>query len=166
MKLAQKGLGLALGLGLGLGVGCVRATTATPTSHTIAASVEVGTCADPAKDGVVGGHAKLERADRDLDGDGVAEIVTVDRSLCDGDRNCHWNVFAKQADCARYLGTFDAAALEALLELADFFGVGVGCGLWLIGLALGLGLGLGRRLLGERRRSNQEKDVSESLHND
>jgi len=120
-------------------VACAHAPMRAPSTAThVAASVEIGACADPAKDGVVSPHGKLERADRDLDGDGVPEIVTVDRSLCTSDDNCHWNVFAspdrcrasstpegrcgpidKQADCARYLGTFDAARLEALASTGD-----------------------------------------------
>ena len=99
---------------------CAHASARTASSaETVAASVQVGMCADPAKDGVVGDHPKVERADRDLDGDGVPELVTVDRSLCTPDGNCHWNVFTKQSDCARYLGTFDAAALEALATKGD-----------------------------------------------
>lgn len=82
-------------------------------------SVELGTCADPTRDGVVSEHPKIERADRDLDGDGAPEIVTVDRARCTADRNCYWNVFAKTEACARYVGTFAAAALETLSSKGD-----------------------------------------------
>ncbi len=58
---------------------------------------------------------KSDHADRDLDGDGVAESIVVDRSMCTVEGNCYWNVFLSHAgECARYAGTFAAAALEPL----------------------------------------------------
>src|SRR5437899_639122 len=97
-------------------VACAHAAPrAIGSTQTIApSSVELGTCADPARDGVVSEHPKIERADRDLDGDGVAEIVTVDRARCTAEHNCYWNVFVKSDSCARYVGTFAATALETL----------------------------------------------------
>ncbi|MDX2088200.1 MAG: hypothetical protein SFX73_10125 [Kofleriaceae bacterium] len=80
-------------------------------------SVQVGACGQPGVDGVVGKSPKIERWDRDLDGDGVDELVVVDRSMC-SDGNCYWNVFrppaAGTSECSRYAGTFAAAALEPL----------------------------------------------------
>ena len=80
-------------------------------------TVQVGACGDPDRDGIVSAHPKLEHADRDLDGDGRAEIIAVDRAMC-VEQNCHWNVFAR-GECARYLGTFDGAALETLASKGD-----------------------------------------------
>jgi hypothetical protein len=73
------------------------------------------------RDGVVGPAPRLDHADRDLDGDGRPELVVVDRSLCTANGNCHWNVFSQPqaGGCARYLGTFDGAALEPLRSRGD-----------------------------------------------
>ena len=59
---------------------------------------------------------KLDRADRDLNGDGANESIVVDRALCTAEGNCFWNVFYTPArgECARYAGTFKGAALETL----------------------------------------------------
>lgn len=57
---------------------------------------------------------RLERADRDLNGDGTPETIVTDRAMCSGDGNCYWNVFVSGSDCARYAGTFEGAALEPL----------------------------------------------------
>jgi hypothetical protein len=88
-----------------------------------APSVQVGSCATPGRDGVVGPAPRLERADRDLNGDGVAEAIVVDRALCTAQGNCHWNVFVAASgeapDCARYAGTFEAARLEPLATKGD-----------------------------------------------
>lgn len=66
---------------------------------------------------------RRDRADRDLDGDGTAEAIVVDRSLCTGEGNCYWNVFvvppAGAPDCARYAGTFEGSALEPLATKGD-----------------------------------------------
>jgi hypothetical protein len=61
---------------------------------------------------------KLDRADRDLNGDGAVENIVVDRAMCTSDGNCYWNVFVpphgSDRECSRYAGTFAAAALEPL----------------------------------------------------
>jgi hypothetical protein len=86
-------------------------------------TVQVGACGDPARDGVMSASPKVERADRDLNGDGVAEAIIVDRSMCTPDGNCYWNVFLAaprgSQECARYAGTFEAAALEPLGSRGD-----------------------------------------------
>jgi hypothetical protein len=86
-------------------------------------SVQVGSCATPGRDGVIGAAPRLDRADRDLNGDGTAEAIVVDRSLCSDDGNCHWNVFvvpsAGSADCPRFAGTFEGSALEPLATKGD-----------------------------------------------
>jgi hypothetical protein len=80
--------------------------------------IAVGACGKPTTDGVLGEKPRLEYANQDLSGDGHPEIVVVDRSLCTGDGNCYWNVFAKSsADpeaCDRYAGTLAGAWLESL----------------------------------------------------
>lgn len=86
-------------------------------------SVQVGACGEPGRDGVMGQAPSLDRADRDLDGDGTVESIVVDRAICTPEGNCYWNVFrpppAGTADCARYAGTFAAAALEPLPARGD-----------------------------------------------
>jgi len=90
-------------------------TTGVPTP-----AIAVGSCGDPGHDGVVGSSPRLERADRDLDGDGKPEVVVVDRALCSPEGNCYWNAFAQPPwQCARYLGTVEGAALEALQSRGD-----------------------------------------------
>jgi hypothetical protein len=77
----------------------------------------IGWCGDPARDGVIGFSPRLDHADRDLDGDGRPETIVVDRSLCSPEGNCYWNVFThsgSEGQCARYIGTFEGAALEPL----------------------------------------------------
>jgi hypothetical protein len=86
-------------------------------------SIQVGSCATPGRDGVIGAAPRLERADRDLNGDGTAEAIVVDRALCTAEGNCYWNVFlvppAGSPDCARYGGTFEGSALEPLPTRGD-----------------------------------------------
>jgi hypothetical protein len=86
-------------------------------------SVQVGTCATPGRDGVIGPAPRIERADRDLNGDGGLEAIVVDRSLCTAEGNCYWNVFiippSGSSDCARYAGTFEGSALEPLHTQGD-----------------------------------------------
>lgn len=80
-------------------------------------SVQVGACGAPGKDGVMSASPRVDRADRDLDGDGNLESIVVDRAMCTAEGNCYWNVFVRKAGqdaCARYAGTFWAAALELL----------------------------------------------------
>ena len=83
-------------------------------------TVQVGTCGDPTRDGVVGAHPHLEHADIDLDNDGTPEVVVTDRSRCTPEGNCYWNVFtSRHNDCVRYVGTFVGATLEALAARGD-----------------------------------------------
>lgn len=80
-----------------------------------------GDCGDPARDGVVGPSPATERADRDLNGDGVAEWVSTDRRLCGDHGNCRWNIFTSQPEggCRRYLGTVDAVGIEVLADRGE-----------------------------------------------
>lgn len=86
-------------------------------------AIAVGACATPDRDGVVSASPRLGRADRDLDGDGVAEPITVDRALCTAEGNCYWNVFilppGGSSECPRYAGTFEAGPLETLATRGD-----------------------------------------------
>ncbi|MEO8840896.1 MAG: hypothetical protein ABI591_13165 [Kofleriaceae bacterium] len=85
-------------------------------------SVQPGECGVPGRDGVMSNAPKVDHADRDLDGDGRAEIIIVDRAKCDSRGNCYWNVFksgATPGECARYLGNFAGAALEPLASKGD-----------------------------------------------
>ncbi|MBS1122030.1 MAG: hypothetical protein H6Q90_4258 [Deltaproteobacteria bacterium] len=86
-------------------------------------SVQVGACAEPGRDGVMGSSPRPDRADRDLDGDGRPESIVVDRAMCTEDGNCFWNVFvaprAGSQDCSRYAGTFSGTALEPLASKGD-----------------------------------------------
>ena len=76
--------------------------------------MSVGACAEPGRDGVVSKSPRLDRADRDLDGDGKPEAIVVDRAMCTPENNCYWNVYVAGPDCARFAGTFAGAALEPL----------------------------------------------------
>jgi hypothetical protein len=84
-------------------------------------SIQVGACGEPGRDGVMSAKPSIKRADRDLDGDGVAEILVVDRALCTPEGNCYWNVFRPPSggSCTRYAGTFAAAALEPLATTGE-----------------------------------------------
>jgi hypothetical protein len=86
-------------------------------------AIAVGACATPGRDGVMGATPRVDRADRDLNGDGVAEPITVDRSLCTAEGNCYWNVFVLapggSPECPRYAGTFEAGPLETLTTRGD-----------------------------------------------
>ena len=89
-------------------------------------SVQVGACAEPGRDGVMSASPRVDRvdrADRDLDGDGAVETIVVDRAMCTADGNCYWNVFrppgAQASSCARYAGTFAGSALEPLTARGD-----------------------------------------------
>lgn len=85
--------------------------------------VAVGVCATPGRDGVMSAAPRLDRADRDLNGDGAAEAIVVDRALCTAEGNCYWNVFvlppAGSSECPRYAGTFEGGALEPLTAKGD-----------------------------------------------
>jgi hypothetical protein len=102
---------------------CHRGPRPTSPRPVPAPSVQVGSCATPGRDGVIGPTPRLERADRDLNGDGVSEAIVVDRALCSAEGNCHWNVFVvppgEASDCALYAGTFEAARLEPLTTKGD-----------------------------------------------
>jgi hypothetical protein len=102
---------------------CHQATPPAAPRPRPAPSVQVGSCASPGHDGVLGPHPRLDRADRDLNGDGVPEAIVVDRSLCTAEGNCYWNVFVVpptgSSDCARYVGTFEGGALEPLAATGD-----------------------------------------------
>lgn len=78
-------------------------------------TVSPGSCADPNRDGSVSAKPDLKHADRDLDSDGVAEVVVADRALCNG-RNCHWNLFRVAAadgkTCHQFIGTISGASIE------------------------------------------------------
>jgi hypothetical protein len=79
-------------------------------------SVQVGACARPDHDGVVGATPDLRQADRDLDGDGRPERIVSDRAMCTKEGNCYWNVFRDTpgGGCPRYAGTIAGARLEPL----------------------------------------------------
>lgn len=102
---------------------CHREPRATSPKPIPVPSVQVGSCAIPGRDGVLSTAPRLDRADRDLNGDGSAEVIVVDRSLCTGEGNCYWNVFVAPPtgapDCARYAGTFEGGALEPLTTRGD-----------------------------------------------
>jgi hypothetical protein len=97
---------------------CARGKATTPTVVRVpTSSVQPGTCAEPERDGVMSDNPRIDHADRDLDGDGMPEVVVVDRAKCSEDGNCYWNVFRRSRDpgeCARYAGTFAGSALETL----------------------------------------------------
>jgi hypothetical protein len=105
------------------GGGCQRAAQSTTPRPVPTPSVQVGSCAAPGRDGVISASPRLERADRDLNGDGAVEAVVVDRALCTTEGNCYWNVFVMpasgSAECPRYAGTFEGAALEPLTTKGD-----------------------------------------------
>ena len=88
-----------------------------------APTVQVGACGEPERDGIVGVRPRPDRDDRDLDGDGVPEVVVADRGLCTAEGNCWWNVFRRGGEgdeaCARYAGTLAAASLEPLAARGD-----------------------------------------------
>ena len=79
-------------------------------------TVHVGACAEPERDGVLSERPKLRRANRDLDGDRVAETVVADVRLCSSEGNCYWNIFTDddRSGCQRYVGTVAAAAIDRL----------------------------------------------------
>ncbi len=81
-------------------------------------ALAVGVCGTPAHDGVLNPQPdarRIERADRDLNGDAQVEVVAVDRSMCDSVGNCHWNVFSATSStdtCQRFLGTVSGVTLQ------------------------------------------------------
>ncbi len=106
-----------------VGGACQRAPRATTPQVVPTPSVQVGACGEPGRDGVMGQAPRSGRADRDLNGDGTAEDIVVDRAMCTPDGNCYWNVFLAppkgSVECSRYVGTFSAAALEPLASKGD-----------------------------------------------
>jgi len=110
---------LAAGLGA-LGCGS-RAVSRGPARPQPAATLAPGDCGEPGRDGVLGASPRIDRADRDLDGDGTAETVAVDRRMCTADGNCYWNLFSGRArgGCRRYLGTIAATGIEPLDQAGD-----------------------------------------------
>jgi hypothetical protein len=102
---------------------CARGKATTPTAVRMpVSSVQPGTCAEPERDGVMSDNPRIDHADRDLDGDGVPELIVVDRAKCSEDGNCYWNVFRRSRDpgeCARYAGTFAGSALETLASRGE-----------------------------------------------
>jgi hypothetical protein len=80
-------------------------------------TVAVGDCGRPGTDGVMGERPEVVHADRDLDGDGVPEVVVADRTMCTPEGNCYWNVFVAAPEgaaepCQRFAGTVAAVAIE------------------------------------------------------
>lgn len=108
---------------LGALVACTKSHPATSPREVPTPSVQVGACGEPGRDGVMSTSPRVDRADRDLDGDGTPESIVVDRAMCTGEGNCYWNVFSPPAagsqECARYAGTFAGAALEPLPAKGD-----------------------------------------------
>ena len=102
---------------------CARQPRGTSPTPIPSLSVQVGACATPGRDGRIGAAPRLERADRDLNGDGVVEAIVVDRSLCTAEGNCYWNVFSMPAagsgECPRFAGSLDGSALEPLPTKGD-----------------------------------------------
>jgi hypothetical protein len=102
---------------------CQREPRATTPRPVPTPSVQVGSCARPDRDGVLGSAPRIQRADKDLNGDGVADVIASDRSLCTPEGNCYWNVFVMppvgSSECARYVGTFEARALEPMATVGD-----------------------------------------------
>lgn len=101
---------------------CARQKPAPTTVRLPTATVLPGSCAEPERDGVMSDRPRIDHADRDLDGDGLAEIIVVDRERCSPEGNCYWNVFRRSRDpgeCARYAGTFAGAALEPLASRGE-----------------------------------------------
>lgn len=110
---------LALVLALALSACGGRSSKTTIPARAVARpALAVGSCGTPEHDGVRNPQpsaVRLERADRDLNGDGQAELVAVDRSMCDSSGNCHWNVFTPASGgdpCQRFLGTVAGVALQ------------------------------------------------------
>lgn len=126
---AQRSLRMAaLGCALLAFSACSRGSSTAPTTPLplpVRGNVHLGDCADPRKHGVVGEAPSLWRADHDLDGDNVSEVVVADRTLCTREGNCHWNLYRKDGECHRYLGTVSAAHIQRLLPRSEqgFFGI-------------------------------------------
>jgi hypothetical protein len=102
---------------------CTRGKSASTTPRSMPTpSIQVGSCGEPDRDGVMGASPKLDHADRDLDNDGRTEAIVADRSMCNADGNCYWNVFTpgrQPGECSRYAGTFKGSALETMTSRGD-----------------------------------------------
>lgn len=100
---------------------CTHSGESTMPQRVPTTTVRPGECGVPGRDGVMSAAPRVDHADRDLDGDGRPEIIVVDRTKCDSEGNCYWNVFKAGAtgECARYLGNFAGAALEPLASKGD-----------------------------------------------
>lgn len=101
---------------------CTRTKAPTTPRRMPTPSVQVGACGEPGRDGVMGQSPTVDRVDRDLDGDGRAESIVVDRAMCTADGNCYWNVFTtgrEPGECSRYAGTFEGSALETMPSRGD-----------------------------------------------
>ncbi len=123
MSFRVDGIGAALAVVLLAAGGCAGRRAVGPgpeRAHPAGATVGLGACADPATDGMVGERIVPRRADRDLDGDGRAEVVVADRTLCTHSGNCYWNVFGRLGKgCQRYLGTVAGVGIERLQPRGD-----------------------------------------------
>jgi len=100
-----------------LGVGCGGKSRPPRSTVVPVPTVAVGDCGRPGTDGVMGTSPEVVHADRDLDGDGVPEVVVADRTMCTPEGNCYWNVFVQAPEgaadsCVRFAGTLAAAAIE------------------------------------------------------
>jgi hypothetical protein len=103
-------------------ISCTRQKGASKPRTMPTPSVQVGACGVPGRDGVMGDQPKVDHADRDLDGDGHAETIVVDRAKCTSEGNCFWNVFTagrEPGECSRYAGTFEGSALETMTSRGD-----------------------------------------------
>jgi len=106
---------------LALGAAACGSSRAVSPRPTLERSGRVGTCADPARDGVISASPRLDGHDRDLNDDGRPERIVTDRALCTEEGNCYWNVFSSDpgSGCMRYAGTVAGVALETLTEVGD-----------------------------------------------
>jgi hypothetical protein len=120
---ARQASGVLAVLALALVAACHREARPTTPRPAPSPSVQVGTCATPGRDGIMGASPRVDRADRDLNSDGVPEAIVVDRALCTAEGNCYWNAFLLphpgSPDCARYIGTFEGSALEPMTSAGD-----------------------------------------------
>jgi hypothetical protein len=98
-----------------LALGLAACTAARKPGPTPVSTSGLGVCGEPGEAGVLSKKPRLRRADRDLNGDGQAEVVVADETLCNGS-NCYWNLFSgsQVGGCRRYLGTVAAEAIDRL----------------------------------------------------
>ena len=112
---------LTLSLTIAISISSTACRRPEPTRPIPVSTAAVGQCADPASAGVIGKSPRLQRADRDLDGDGRAEVVVADRGMCTGEGNCYWNIYRKddEGSCHRYLGTVAGAVIDRLVRRGE-----------------------------------------------